>query len=140
MGGPEAQVLYEAFVEELRSRYSGEKVVIGSLGAYMQVELCNDGPVTVELNAETQPTKTSDQKSCERSQVGKRDPAAPSSASAIERLDCTAGDISSNVARSAKSRRTATHPSHRTRVFSLRPSQVFGIGAMAAASRQTIKQ
>ncbi|CAJ1415843.1 unnamed protein product [Effrenium voratum] len=47
MGGVEAEQLYEAFNATLRE--SGAKVETGIFGAMMQVELCNDGPVTVEL-------------------------------------------------------------------------------------------
>ena len=48
MGGASAEELYEAFVAQLRT---GGRVATGSFGAMMQVELCNDGPVTVELVA-----------------------------------------------------------------------------------------
>ncbi|CAE7453173.1 D-tyrosyl-tRNA(Tyr) deacylase 1 [Symbiodinium microadriaticum] len=49
MGGSEAEGLYEAFVGKCRSELSPGKVSTGSFGAMMNVELCNDGPVTVEL-------------------------------------------------------------------------------------------
>ena len=39
--------LYEDFVEKVRA--SGLKVQTGSFGAYMQVSLINDGPVTIWL-------------------------------------------------------------------------------------------
>lgn len=39
--------LYEDFVEKVRA--SGLKVQMGSFGAYMQVSLVNDGPVTIWL-------------------------------------------------------------------------------------------
>lgn len=39
--------LYEDFVEKVRA--SGLKVQTGSFGAYMQVSLVNDGPVTIWL-------------------------------------------------------------------------------------------
>jgi D-tyrosyl-tRNA(Tyr) deacylase len=42
-----AEPLYEAFCEELRRL--GAKVATGSFGAAMQVELVNDGPVTILL-------------------------------------------------------------------------------------------
>ncbi|CAE6972852.1 Dtd1 [Symbiodinium sp. CCMP2592] len=51
MGGNEAEGLYEAFVGKCRSELSPGKVSTGSFGAMMNVELCNDGPVTVELSA-----------------------------------------------------------------------------------------
>jgi D-aminoacyl-tRNA deacylase len=40
--------LYERFVEVLRSRAPG-RVETGEFGAMMQVELVNDGPVTLVL-------------------------------------------------------------------------------------------
>ncbi|MEX0912850.1 MAG: D-aminoacyl-tRNA deacylase, partial [Gemmatimonadota bacterium] len=39
--------LYEAFVETLRG--TGRRVATGEFGAMMQVELVNDGPVTLIL-------------------------------------------------------------------------------------------
>ena len=41
--------LYEAFVEALRTRVTGE-VATGEFGAMMDVELVNDGPVTLVLD------------------------------------------------------------------------------------------
>lgn len=46
---PFAVEAYEKFVEELR-KYPFEKVETGEFGADMQVELLNDGPVTVMLD------------------------------------------------------------------------------------------
>ena len=43
--------LYERFVEVLRSRAPG-RVATGEFGAMMQVELVNDGPVTLVLERE----------------------------------------------------------------------------------------
>ena len=49
---PELAVpLYERFVEALRARASG-RVEAGEFGAMMQVELTNDGPVTLVLERE----------------------------------------------------------------------------------------
>ena len=56
MGGSEAEGLYEAFVEKCRSELAPGKVSTGSFGAMMQVELCNDGPVTVELLSPVAPS------------------------------------------------------------------------------------
>ena len=44
----EAEHLYEKMLEELRR--SGLKVASGRFGEYMQVELCNEGPVTIMLD------------------------------------------------------------------------------------------
>jgi len=47
---PEKAVpLYEALVERLRAR--GIEVQTGVFGAHMQVELCNDGPVTLLIDS-----------------------------------------------------------------------------------------
>ncbi len=43
----QAEALYEQYIAELRSR--GAKVETGRFGADMQVELLNDGPVTILL-------------------------------------------------------------------------------------------
>jgi D-aminoacyl-tRNA deacylase len=45
-----ARALYERFVEEMRKRVT---VATGSFGAMMQVELTNDGPVTLILDTRT---------------------------------------------------------------------------------------
>ncbi|MDT0166544.1 D-aminoacyl-tRNA deacylase [Actinotalea sp. AC32] len=47
--GPVAEPLVDAVVEDLRSR--GLRVETGRFGAMMQVELVNDGPVTILLEA-----------------------------------------------------------------------------------------
>lgn len=49
----QAEALYEAFVERLRG--SGLRVETGRFGAMMQVEITNDGPVTLLLER-TAPT------------------------------------------------------------------------------------
>jgi D-tyrosyl-tRNA(Tyr) deacylase len=47
--GPVAEPLVDAVVEALRAR--GLEVATGVFGAHMQVELVNDGPVTILLEA-----------------------------------------------------------------------------------------
>lgn len=48
--GPDHSVpLYEDFVKKLEEQL-GKAVGTGEFGAYMQVELCNDGPVTLILD------------------------------------------------------------------------------------------
>lgn len=44
----DSKPLYQLFVEELK-RLGAEKVVTGEFGAYMSVEIHNDGPVTIIL-------------------------------------------------------------------------------------------
>jgi D-tyrosyl-tRNA(Tyr) deacylase len=48
----QAEALYNQFVERLRA--SGLRVETGRFGAMMQVEIVNDGPVTLLLERETQ--------------------------------------------------------------------------------------
>lgn len=59
MGGDEATGLYEAFVERCRAETSPSRVATGVFGALMQVDLRNDGPVTVELTS-APPARASD--------------------------------------------------------------------------------
>jgi D-aminoacyl-tRNA deacylase len=47
-----AEPLYEAFVAEARARV--RRVATGSFGAMMEVELVNDGPVTILLDSRKQ--------------------------------------------------------------------------------------
>ena len=49
MGGDEAKALYEEFVKMLKE--SGLKVETGEFGAHMNVEIKNDGPVTILLDS-----------------------------------------------------------------------------------------
>lgn len=48
----QAEPLYERVVEQLRARLGADRVGTGRFGADMQVELVNDGPVSVELRAD----------------------------------------------------------------------------------------
>ncbi len=47
----QAQALYEAFVDAVKGLVKG-KVVTGEFGAHMEVELVNDGPVTILLDSD----------------------------------------------------------------------------------------
>jgi D-aminoacyl-tRNA deacylase len=47
-----AQALYGVYVEALRHALGAARVATGRFGASMQVELVNDGPVTIELNTD----------------------------------------------------------------------------------------
>jgi len=44
-----ARLLYEHFISELK-KLGAEKVVTGEFGAYMNVDISNDGPVTIMLD------------------------------------------------------------------------------------------
>ncbi|OVE74761.1 D-tyrosyl-tRNA(Tyr) deacylase [bacterium E08(2017)] len=49
-GKPElAEKLYELYVDCLRAELGSERIATGSFGAMMEVEIINDGPVTIEL-------------------------------------------------------------------------------------------
>ncbi|CAK9076105.1 D-aminoacyl-tRNA deacylase 1 (DTD) (DNA-unwinding element-binding protein B) (DUE-B) (Gly-tRNA(Ala) deacylase) (Histidyl-tRNA synthase-related) [Durusdinium trenchii] len=47
--GSEAEAIYESFVGSCRELLGDSHVGTGAFGEMMQLELCNDGPVTVEL-------------------------------------------------------------------------------------------
>ena len=53
MGGDAAKEFYSQFLQEVRKGHPGgdEKVKDGKFGAYMQVNIQNDGPVTLELES-----------------------------------------------------------------------------------------
>lgn len=46
-----SETFYQSFLECLKNEYTPEKIKNGKFGAYMQVELCNDGPVTIYLES-----------------------------------------------------------------------------------------
>merc|ERR550534_2722863 len=51
MGGEESKLLYDQLLSGLKKGYKEDKIQNGVFGAMMQVELINDGPVTLELEA-----------------------------------------------------------------------------------------
>merc|ERR1712025_1154239 len=51
MGSEQSKQFYNEFLEEMNKAYSKEKIKNGVFGAMMEVELVNDGPVTLELEA-----------------------------------------------------------------------------------------
>jgi len=51
MGGEQSKLFYQQFLVEMKKAYNEEKVKDGLFGANMQVELVNDGPVTLELES-----------------------------------------------------------------------------------------
>lgn len=54
-----AKQFYDAFCERVRREYVADKVEEGTFGAYMEVSLVNDGPVTIQINSkERKPTKS----------------------------------------------------------------------------------
>ncbi|XP_001374119.1 D-aminoacyl-tRNA deacylase 1 isoform X1 [Monodelphis domestica] len=56
----QAETFYKNFLEQLRKAYKPELIKDGKFGAYMQVHIQNDGPVTIEL--ESPATATADPK------------------------------------------------------------------------------
>lgn len=47
----EAEKLYNTFVDRLKENIGKDKVVTGIFGAMMNVEIINDGPVTIIINS-----------------------------------------------------------------------------------------
>ncbi|XP_036912927.1 D-aminoacyl-tRNA deacylase 1 isoform X2 [Sturnira hondurensis] len=58
----QAENLYNSFLEQLRKTYRPELIKDGKFGAYMQVHIQNDGPVTIELESPAPSAATSDPK------------------------------------------------------------------------------
>ncbi len=51
MPGLEARILFDRFVQLLQDKIGGEQVQTGAFGQYMQVDIVNDGPVTILLES-----------------------------------------------------------------------------------------
>ncbi|VDD90171.1 unnamed protein product [Enterobius vermicularis] len=51
MGPSEAPRFYQGFIDALRKAYNPAKVKDGKFGAYMNVQIENDGPVTITLDS-----------------------------------------------------------------------------------------
>jgi D-tyrosyl-tRNA(Tyr) deacylase len=49
MAAEESSVLYSQFIEKMKQSYKPEKIKDGVFGAYMQLHIQNDGPVTITL-------------------------------------------------------------------------------------------
>lgn len=60
MGGDQSETFYQDFLQHMRSAYRPDAIKDGKFGAYMQVQIQNDGPVTISL--ETPPPKPVQQK------------------------------------------------------------------------------
>lgn len=50
MAADKSEEFYNTFLKKLRESYKSEKVKDGKFGAYMQVHIQNDGPVTIEVD------------------------------------------------------------------------------------------
>ncbi|XP_004404222.1 PREDICTED: D-tyrosyl-tRNA(Tyr) deacylase 1 [Odobenus rosmarus divergens] len=66
----QAESFYNSFLEQLRKTYSPELIKDGKFGAYMQVHIQNDGPVTIELESPAPGAATSDPKQVSLDSVG----------------------------------------------------------------------
>eukprot|EP00434_Breviolum_minutum_P040264 symbB.v1.2.035773.t1/scaffold4889.1/size33415/3 len=82
MGGDAAQELYEAFVQKLRTEGPPKAVQTGVFGAMMQVNLCNDGPVTVELVSS--PSASSPSVTTPTPKGASASPASPAAAAGVK--------------------------------------------------------
>ena len=51
MGSEKSKEFYEKFLEQMRKNYKAEKIQDGRFGAYMKVDIQNDGPVTILLDS-----------------------------------------------------------------------------------------
>uniref|UniRef100_A0A6M2DIP6 D-aminoacyl-tRNA deacylase n=1 Tax=Xenopsylla cheopis TaxID=163159 RepID=A0A6M2DIP6_XENCH len=55
MAAAKSQQLYNDFLAEMKTAYDSEKIKDGVFGEYMEVNIQNDGPVTIEIES---PNKT----------------------------------------------------------------------------------
>lgn len=51
MATKEALEMFNTMVENMRKTYLPERIATGQFGAYMDIKLANDGPVTLSLNS-----------------------------------------------------------------------------------------
>lgn len=51
MSSTDAAVMYQKFLEILKSKYSAVKIKDGVFQAYMTVNISNDGPTTIVLDS-----------------------------------------------------------------------------------------
>ena len=51
MAGEQSSQFYEEFLVEMKKAYKEDKVKNGVFGAMMEVNIVNDGPVTLEVEA-----------------------------------------------------------------------------------------
>lgn len=50
MASDQSQTFYQQFLTALKSKYNPDLIKDGQFGAYMQVGIQNDGPVTITLD------------------------------------------------------------------------------------------
>ncbi len=62
MSGDAAKNMYEDLLVELRKQHAQDKIQNGQFGAMMEVNIVNDGPVTIELESVSTDDKTANAK------------------------------------------------------------------------------
>ncbi|XP_078672586.1 D-aminoacyl-tRNA deacylase-like isoform X1 [Branchiostoma floridae x Branchiostoma belcheri] len=62
MAAEQSQAFYEEFLQQMRKAYQPDKIKDGRFGAYMQVSIQNDGPVTIQLESPVQQQKSKPEK------------------------------------------------------------------------------
>lgn len=67
----DARKLYDNFLALARSKYDSEKIFDGQFGAYMKVQIENDGPVTITLNTDDSVAKQKKDPNSHKSQKKK---------------------------------------------------------------------
>ncbi|KAK7105097.1 D-aminoacyl-tRNA deacylase 1-like [Littorina saxatilis] len=78
MGPDLSQQFYNTFLDQLKAAYKPEKIKDGQFGAYMQVSIQNDGPVTIPLEAvPAVPPKADKKKDCGDQNSAAAEPASP---------------------------------------------------------------
>eukprot|EP00062_Callorhinchus_milii_P013193 gi/632961008/ref/XP_007896518.1/ PREDICTED: D-tyrosyl-tRNA(Tyr) deacylase 1 [Callorhinchus milii] len=55
MGVEQSEPFYNGFLQQMRKTYKPELIKDGKFGAYMQVHIQNEGPLTIELESPTGP-------------------------------------------------------------------------------------
>ncbi|KAJ3615143.1 hypothetical protein NHX12_018711 [Muraenolepis orangiensis] len=91
-----AQPFYNSLLETLRCSYKPELIKDGQFGAYMQVTIQNDGPVTIDLTSPTSPSDPKQEKNRSKgpSESG-REKGAPRSKPDPNASSGADGDVSS---------------------------------------------
>ncbi|XP_028829311.1 D-aminoacyl-tRNA deacylase 1 [Denticeps clupeoides] len=71
MPSESAQPLYSGMLEAMRKAYKADYVKDGQFGAYMQIHIQNDGPVTIQLESPASPTDSKQLAKLEKQQQRK---------------------------------------------------------------------
>ena len=60
MSGDKAKEMYDLLLETLGKEYNADKIKDGVFGAMMNVQIFNDGPVTIEIESPVKSIQTDD--------------------------------------------------------------------------------